>query len=157
MNSKLPISCIIVNYNEGQRLAACLQSVAFCNEIILVDLGSTDHSLDIARTLNCRVFSHPKVLIGEMARAAYIQEAKYDWILCADPDEVLDELLIKDIFSFHHQYANLPETASFAFPWQFYYRGNRLNGTVWGNYQRKSRFFITVNGFCFLIRYILFT
>ena len=55
---KLPISACIVSLNEERNIAACLESVKFCREIIVVDSYSTDATVQIARRYTDRVFQH---------------------------------------------------------------------------------------------------
>ena len=48
----------VLTKNEGHRIAACLQSAAFADEIVLVDSGSTDDTVAIAQRLGAKVFIH---------------------------------------------------------------------------------------------------
>ena len=52
-----PLSVCIITYNEEENLPRCLASVAFADEIVVVDSQSTDRTVDIARQAGCRVIS----------------------------------------------------------------------------------------------------
>lgn len=82
------ISTVIVTYNDGALLEGCLESVAGkCNEIVLVDLGSSDKTLKIAKDCNAKIFTHSKVDFVEMVRNFAVSKAIGEWILVLDPDE----------------------------------------------------------------------
>ena len=83
------ISACIVCYNEADRLAPCLESVAWVDEIIMLDLESTDDSRALAGRHKARVISRPRVPIVEMVRNEVAAAARNDWILVLDPDERL--------------------------------------------------------------------
>lgn len=82
--------CMIVK-NEEKYLASCLQSIRdVASQIVIVDTGSTDRTLKIARQFGAQI-SHFK-WIGDFsaARNESLKQAKSDWILHIDADEVLD-------------------------------------------------------------------
>jgi (heptosyl)LPS beta-1,4-glucosyltransferase len=81
------ISACIVCRNEGDRLDDCLASVAWADEILVLDLESTDDSADVARRRGARVIPHEPVPIVELVRNEVASHAKSDWILVLDPDE----------------------------------------------------------------------
>lgn len=81
------ISVCIACRNEADRLPSCLESVAWADEIIVMDLESTDGSPELARRLGARVISRASVPIVEMIRNEISAVASHDWILALDPDE----------------------------------------------------------------------
>lgn len=82
------ISTVIVTYNDGALLEGCLEGVAGkCDEIVLVDLGSSDKTLKIAKDFNANFFTHLKVDFVEMVRDFAVSKAVGEWILVLDPDE----------------------------------------------------------------------
>ena len=86
--SKLPVSGLVICLNEADRIARCLDSLAFCDEIIVVDSGSTDGTREIARRYTDRVIEHP--FMGYSGQKNFAMEhAKHDWVLCLDADEAL--------------------------------------------------------------------
>mgnify|MGYP001213407631 CR=1 FL=1 len=86
MPSKLPISAVIITCNEESRLAACLESLAFVGEIVVVDSGSTDRTLEIALQYGARIFRQEWLGFGRQKQFA-VSCAKHDWVLCLDADE----------------------------------------------------------------------
>jgi len=81
------ISVCIVCRNEADRLGACLESVRWADQIVVLDLASTDDSAELARSLGARVVAHPLVPVVEAVRNTVAEEATGDWILALDPDE----------------------------------------------------------------------
>jgi len=81
------ISVCIVCRNEADRLGPCLESVEFADEVIVLDLESTDESAAVARAHGARVFSHEVVPVVEPLRNVVAAQATGDWILAMDPDE----------------------------------------------------------------------
>jgi glycosyltransferase involved in cell wall biosynthesis len=78
-------ACLIVQ-NEQDRLPAALDSVAFCDEIVVVDGGSTDRTIEIARTAGARVIENPWPGYARQRNVA-IDAATGEWILEVDADE----------------------------------------------------------------------
>lgn len=88
------ISAVIVTYNEQEVLKNCLDSIVnICDEIIVVDLGSNDQTLKIAKQYRVKIFSHRKVDYVEMVRDFAISKTRGDWILVLDPDERMTSTL----------------------------------------------------------------
>lgn len=56
MNEKIPLSVAVITKNEEKQLPDCLKSVAFADDIVVVDSGSTDRTVEIAKEFGCRVF-----------------------------------------------------------------------------------------------------
>lgn len=83
--------CMIVK-NEEKYLDECLASVRdYVDEMIILDTGSTDNTLDIARNYNTQIYQFDWINDFSAARNASIQYAKGDWILWLDADERLIE------------------------------------------------------------------
>jgi len=86
----LTLSMIVKN--EEKYLKECLSSVAgIADEIVIVDTGSTDKTLEIARQFNCRIFSFDWINDFSAARNYSLSKATGDWILYLDADERLTE------------------------------------------------------------------
>jgi glycosyltransferase involved in cell wall biosynthesis len=101
LSKKLAISATIICKNEEACIAACLASLASCAEIIVVDSGSTDRTLDIARDFAARGF--PIRLIerdwpGYARQKQFaLEQATQDWVLSIDADEWLDDALVANL------------------------------------------------------------
>ncbi len=88
------ISAAIVNFNEGEKLADCLESLKdFIDEIIIVDLGSTDNSKEVAAKFGAKFIHHDRVSYVELIRNFVISKTSGEWITILDPDERLTKPL----------------------------------------------------------------
>jgi glycosyltransferase involved in cell wall biosynthesis len=81
-----PISACIITLNEADRIEACLDSLAFCDEIVVVDSGSTDATAELAAAKGARVLV--REFTGYRSQKQFaIASARHDWVLCLDADE----------------------------------------------------------------------
>jgi glycosyltransferase involved in cell wall biosynthesis len=86
------ISACIVAKDEAKRIADCVRSVAFCDEVLVLDSGSRDGTPDLARKEGARVVETDwPGYVAQKARAASM--ATHDWILAVDADERVDDRL----------------------------------------------------------------
>lgn len=93
----MKLSVVIITMNENANIGECLASVAFADECIVVDSGSTDGTVAIAEELGARVVSHTdwKGFGAQKNRA--LAEASGDWILSIDADERVSPALKDEI------------------------------------------------------------
>jgi glycosyltransferase involved in cell wall biosynthesis len=82
----LQLSAIVITRNEAENIGACLESVAFCDERIVVDCGSTDATVEIARQKGARVEYHAWRGFGPQKNYA-LSLATGTWVLSLDADE----------------------------------------------------------------------
>lgn len=88
------ISAVINTYNEEKNIERCLSSiVSFVDEIIIVDMGSTDNTLSKIKPFNPKIYSHPYTGFVEPARNFALEKAKGNWILLVDADEEIPQTL----------------------------------------------------------------
>lgn len=80
------LSVIIITKNEAENIRACIESVKWADEIIVVDSGSDDGTADICRSLGAQVFVHDWPGFGAQKNRALSYAGK-DWILSLDADE----------------------------------------------------------------------
>ena len=86
----MPVSACLIIRDEERYLPSCLsQLTAFADEIVIVDTGSTDRSLEIANSYGARVFHSPWENDFAAARNLGLTQAHGDWILYIDADELL--------------------------------------------------------------------
>ncbi len=147
-----PLSCIVVCQNEETQLAACLESVAWCDRIIVVDGGSTDRTVEIARRFTADVIHHPWP--GYRAQKQFaLEQAPTEWVLNVDADERVTAELAHEI---RESLARAPAAvAGFAIPrlvpylGRWWYRGGwyprpvvrlvRRSATSWGGVDPHER------------------
>ena len=86
MSRREPISVVIPTLDEEHNIAACLESVSWADEVVVVDSGSSDATCAIARKHGARVLTHAFEGYGAQKNWA-AQQAKHSWILSVDADE----------------------------------------------------------------------
>jgi glycosyltransferase involved in cell wall biosynthesis len=91
----IPASVLILTLNEEEHLPACLASVAGADDIVILDSGSTDRTVEIARAAGARVFTHAFVdFAGQRNHAHDAIEFHHPWVFHLDADEqMMPELL----------------------------------------------------------------
>jgi len=83
-----PLSVVVITYNNADTLDRCLAAVDWADEIVVLDSGSNDATVEIARKHGARISTHPFDDYGPQKQRA-IDSARHDWILNLDADEVL--------------------------------------------------------------------
>jgi len=116
--ARQPLSVVIITLNASPQLEACLRSVAFCDEIVVVDSGSTDGTGELAERHGARVIQSEWRGFGPQKQFA-VEQAKHDWVLCVDADERVSDPLRASI----EQALMAPTASAFRFP-----RCNRFMG-----------------------------
>lgn len=95
-NGKLPISLVVITANEERSLSRCLESAGFCSDLVIVDSGSTDRTLEMAASHGARIFHHE--WSGYVSQKNFAcRQAQQPWILCLDADEVISPELRRSI------------------------------------------------------------
>ena len=84
-----PLSVAITTLNNAATLEQCLASVAWADDIVVLDSGSSDATMDIAARNNARIFSEAFKGYAAQKQSA-IDKAAHDWVLLLDADELLD-------------------------------------------------------------------
>ena len=99
MNSKHNISAVIIARNEEQYIKQCIESILpITGDIIVVDSGSTDQTIQIALDAGAQVIESPWLGYGATKNLGS-SKAKFDWILSIDADEVLNNTLQQSIIN----------------------------------------------------------
>jgi glycosyltransferase involved in cell wall biosynthesis len=114
------ITAAVITLNEEANLAACLESVAFADEIVVLDAGSTDGTLEIARRFTDRVYSEPWAGYSRQKNRAF-DLATGDWILSLDADERITPDLGAEIVVLLEDPP--PAVDGYRLPFKVYYRG----------------------------------
>jgi glycosyltransferase involved in cell wall biosynthesis len=90
------ITATIITFNEEARIAEAIASLSCCDEVIVVDSGSSDRTRDIARARGARVIEHTWQGYSKQKNFA-AEHAAHDWILSIDADERLSIELANEI------------------------------------------------------------
>jgi glycosyltransferase involved in cell wall biosynthesis len=92
---KTPVSVVVITRNEEENIGACLDSVKWADEVIVVDDNSTDRTREIASEYTDRIYERPMDNEGKHRNWAY-SRARNDWVLSLDADErVTPELAVE--------------------------------------------------------------
>ena len=86
------LSACIVTFNEADRIEACVRSVSFCDEILVVDSHSQDDTRARAAALGARVIARDWPGYRSQKQFA-VEDARHDWVLCLDADERVPQAL----------------------------------------------------------------
>jgi len=95
----LGISVLIVTYNAEAFIEGCIKSTLWSDEVVVIDLGSQDQTLEICRQLPVRIETHPWVPAASLIRDEIMAFASFDWVLEVDPDEIITEGLAQHLQS----------------------------------------------------------
>jgi len=121
-----PVSVTVITRNEATDLADALASVAWADEIVVVDSRSTDRTVEIARAAGARVIVQdwPGYIQQKNFAAA---QASHDWILSVDADERVTPALADEIRRVLEQ----PAHAAYQVPRLTWHLGRWIRGTDW--------------------------
>jgi glycosyltransferase involved in cell wall biosynthesis len=123
----MKISAAIITLNEQQNVARAIESLRCCEEIVVVDCGSTDNTVEIARKLGARVVESEWLgFAGQKNFAA--SQASHDWILSIDADEALSEALEAEIWQLKK---NGPKCDAYTMPRLAQYLGRWILHSGW--------------------------
>lgn len=121
------LSVIVITLNEERHIAACLESVAWADEIIVVDAESKDETVAIARRFTARVFIEKfRGYSGQKNFA--LAQARGEWVLWLDADERVTPELAEEI---RRTIAAAPAAAGFEMPRKAYFLGRWIRHCGW--------------------------
>lgn len=96
MNTKLPISATIITFNEEANIKRCIDSLSFCQEIIVIDSYSQDATVEIAKQSGAIVYENSFAGYGQQKNYA-ASKASQNWILNFDADEEVTPSLQEEL------------------------------------------------------------
>ncbi len=127
VSHSIPISVLIITYNEAHNIEACLRSVSFAKEIIVIDSGSTDQTVALARQFTPHVTVTDWPGDGPQKRRAF-ERATQDWILVLDADEQVSAELANELAEICAAKTNM---AGYDIPYQSHYFGYPIKFGDW--------------------------
>lgn len=98
MHKTTAISAVMITYNSERVLAEVLRALSWCDEIVVVDSGSTDQTIAIATSFGCRVMHRDFDGFGTQKGFA-VRQAHNDWVFVVDCDEVVTPALRDEILA----------------------------------------------------------
>ena len=122
------ISACVTAGNEEQKIRRCLESLTWCDEIVVVDSFSTDRTVEICREYTDRVYQHE--WLGYIGQKNLIREmARHPWILFLDADEEVSPELREEIIREFE--SGTGDYMGYEFPRQVFYLGRWIQHGEW--------------------------
>lgn len=130
---KGPLSAVVVTFNESNYLPLCLERLqSWVSDLVVVDLGSNDASVDVAHRYGARVTKHEWVPFGELAREHGFRTARNEWVITLDPDLILPVNAEDQVRSAIGQN---PNAALFTVSYVNHFKGRPIERGRWGGIQ----------------------
>lgn len=126
------ISGVVISKNSEDLISDCLESLGFCDEIILIDSGSEDKTISVAQKFGAKIYS----ILGldfSQARTLGLEKASGEWILYVDTDERVSPLLAINI----KKAIKNPDVAAYRLKRKNFYFGNN----EWPHIEKLERLF----------------
>lgn len=125
-----PVSVVVHTKNSAETLKGCLESAKFAEEIIVIDMKSSDDSKKIAKEYSAKVFEVEDSGFVETVRNFGINKATQDWVLLLDADEEISDGLKIWLESFLSS-PTKKDVSAFYFPRKNYIFGQEIRHTGW--------------------------
>lgn len=91
------ITAVVLTKNEEKNIVDCLESLKFCDEILVIDDNSEDRTEEIAKSFNAQVIKHSLDNDFSSQRNFGLEKASNDWVFFVDADERISDILSKEI------------------------------------------------------------
>jgi glycosyltransferase involved in cell wall biosynthesis len=128
-----PVSVLVFTLNEELNLPACLNSLEWCDDVVVIDSFSTDATLDICRNRHIRIVQNAFTGFGDQRNFALQNvKLKNDWVLILDADERVPRDLAEELS--HLAAASPPNMGAYRIKRRFYF---------WGKWLRHSSLYPT--------------
>ena len=123
----MKISATIITYNEERKIARAIESLRCADEVLIVDSGSSDRTVELAEKFGARVIESPWPGYAKQKNLA-AERAAHDWILSLDADEALSESLEAEIWRLKK---NGPDCDAYTMPRLAQYLGKWIHHSGW--------------------------
>lgn len=120
------LSVTIITKNEEQNIERCLESIKWADEIIVVDSGSTDETINICLKYNSNIYEIEWLGFGKTKRFA-VDQSTNNWILSIDADEVVTKQLKNKII----EILKNPKADAYKIKRKSFYLGKLINHSGW--------------------------
>ncbi len=122
------ISACVITFNEERKIRRCLQSLSWCDEIVVLDSYSTDRTIEICREFTDRIYQHE--WLGYVGQRNMVREmSSHPWVLFIDSDEEVSGALREEIGGEFDR--GTGPYIGFEFPRQVYYLGRWIRRGEW--------------------------
>lgn len=122
------ISACVITYNEERKIHRCLESITWCDEIVVIDSFSTDRTVEICRHYTDKI--HQNVWLGYVGQRNLVREkARFPWILFLDSDEEVSDALRDEILAEFNK--GTGDCVGYEFPRLVYYIGRWIHHGEW--------------------------
>ena len=122
------ITAAVITYNEEQKIERCLQSLAWADEIAVIDSFSTDRTIELCRGFTQNIHQYPWPDDYSEQRTRAHGHASHDWILFLDADEVVTRSLRDEILE---KLRNDPDADAYGIPRKEYFAGKWIKAGGW--------------------------
>ena len=128
MSERALVSACIIAFNEEDRIADCIRSLDWCDEVLVVDSHSSDRTREVAAAEGARVLERDWP--GHVAQKEFtIRAATHDWVFCIDADERVSAPLRAELVALCD--AGFPGHAGWRMPRMSHYLGAWIRHGVW--------------------------
>lgn len=128
-SAAITISAVILARNEERNIANCLETVRWCDEIVVVDMDSSDRTLAIAQEYTDRIFTHETVSAFDIAKKYAVEQARGNWILLIDADEMIPVTLADRL----REMVGSDSCDVIEIPFKHYIMGDWVKNSGWGH------------------------
>lgn len=123
------ISAVVHTYNSELFLQECLESLQWCDEIVVIDMHSTDRTQEIAKNCGAKLYLHENLGYADPARQFGLEKCSHDWILSVDSDELIPPKLQQKIRTFLQS----PDAEVVYLCFRNFFFGKELKGSGWSH------------------------
>lgn len=125
------VAAIIAVKNEEHQIQTCLEHLNWVNEIIIIDNGSTDKTVEICKRYTQKIYSHPKKELIPFLQNLGIQKATKDWSIIIDADVIVTEKARNEIL----QKIKNPLIDGYYLPHRQYFLGKPISSNYFGRHK----------------------
>lgn len=124
----VPVAVIILTWNEEVNIRRCIQSVGWASQVVVIDSGSTDQTISIARSLGAETIENPWLgYSGQREFALRLPQLLHDWVYFVDADEWVSPELAAEI----DEQLRSPASAGFAHRFRIVFQGRWIRHCGW--------------------------
>ena len=128
--ARVSLTCIVLAQNSARVIERCLRSLSFADDMLVIDGGSSDDTVAIARSLGARVVVNPWPGFAAQRRFA-LRHAARDWVFACDSDEEVPPALAAEIAARLRSAEEIRSTAGFRVPRRSQFLGSWMDVGPW--------------------------